>query len=592
MELANSRCATSYYMKAEMRRLKLIPDSAFRERYPLIHVMSHENGVTVYDARTHFAFRATHAQMAIIREYLLGASKSSLINNNNNNEVLAQISAILRAIDALQSNGALLEGPFASITITDRDAIEKCVEYYDLNIVTRKFSIEVTEDCNLRCKYCPNTLATSNRVHAKTYMSFDVARKGIDYYYARYASQFLRLDTSGQEKMLALAPPQLSWYGGEPLLNFDLIRDSHKYFVSLPWSEIGIPVERLAFAINTNFTIATQDILEFLVKNRVITHISLDGPREQHDKNRIFEDGRGSFDTVYRNLRNLYEYSPSFFRTSVYIFSVGADNLDYDACKQFFSGHAQNDSVHMEAYDRMRLPVTYRGQFVKDVKENLDELTERTDSHIEELFNRYRASLLSTDCYKGRVNEIDSLFPFLSVDKHQPQGLIPYSSVFTCPMAFDNLMVGTNGILHMCHKTDGSFPVGDVTTGPDTKKIADYYVAYNSTMDNITCKSCWKIRFCRLCAAVKGSSGTFIMPDSMECEYLRANSNVSFSVYSSLIEEPATRQRLHELASNTVQVGIIDIQKLRLNGKSIGIKLTQECSFLPIVTDDFEASCQ
>ena len=47
-----------------------------------------------------------------------------------------------------------------------------------------------------------------------------------------------------------------------------------------------------------------DEILKFLVDNRVSLFASLDGPGEEHDKCRVFENGEGTFNTAYNNLPN------------------------------------------------------------------------------------------------------------------------------------------------------------------------------------------------------------------------------------------------------------------------------------------------
>jgi uncharacterized protein len=103
--------------------------------------------------------------------------------------------------------------------------------------------------------YCKNTIATANRRHSKTYLSEADAFKGIDYFFHKYVSVFTKLTTTKQELLLRIVPPALSWYGGEPFLNFELIQKSAAYFKSLPWGQYAIPTDRLKFSVNTNLSI-------------------------------------------------------------------------------------------------------------------------------------------------------------------------------------------------------------------------------------------------------------------------------------------------------------------------------------------------
>lgn len=95
----------------------------------------------------------------------------------------------------------------------------------------RKFQLEITEDCTLRCKYCFFTNEDfEKRKHNGLNMSDEVAYKAIDYYFNVYTDVFKALDSEQQKKILQIAPPNLNWWGGEPFLNFDLMRKTKKIF--------------------------------------------------------------------------------------------------------------------------------------------------------------------------------------------------------------------------------------------------------------------------------------------------------------------------------------------------------------------------
>jgi len=126
----------------------------------------------------------------------------------------------------------------------------------------KQLSLEITHDCNLKCKYCVyggNYLY--ERVNSKKYMDFDVAKKSILYIYNTIKD---RVDKTFN----------IGFYGGEPLLNFEIIKKivqfSKKLFKN--WF--------LEFQITTNGTIFNKEIIEFLVLNDFFTLISLDGPKE------------------------------------------------------------------------------------------------------------------------------------------------------------------------------------------------------------------------------------------------------------------------------------------------------------------------
>ena len=119
-------------------------------------------------------------------------------------------------------------------------------------------------------------------------MDFETAKKAIDFYLKR------------SEKADQLA---LSFYGGEPLLEFELIKKCVSYILQRKGDK------KILFTMTTNGTLMTEDVIEFLVKYEFNLMISLDGDKKSHDINRRFKTGKGSFDIILENLSRLKAYN-------------------------------------------------------------------------------------------------------------------------------------------------------------------------------------------------------------------------------------------------------------------------------------------
>ncbi len=91
--------------------------------------------------------------------------------------------------------------------------------------------------------------------------------------------------------------------GGEPLLNFTVLKKLH-----IALEKIGVN----DFSISTNLTLLTDEIITYLYNNKFILHISLDGTKDIHNKNRIFKDGKGTFDIVYNNVVKIRKKYPDW----------------------------------------------------------------------------------------------------------------------------------------------------------------------------------------------------------------------------------------------------------------------------------------
>lgn len=151
---------------------------------------------------------------------------------------------------------------------------------------TQSLTFIVTEDCNLRCKYCYITHKASNKK-----MNFEVAKKFIDYV------------LSGE--MVLQDGVTLDFIGGEPLLEIDLIDQICDYF-KLKTYLLGIQwYWKYRISICTNGVNYSDDrIQKFIEKNKekIGITITIDGIKEKHDLQRVFPDGSGSYDVVKKNV--------------------------------------------------------------------------------------------------------------------------------------------------------------------------------------------------------------------------------------------------------------------------------------------------
>lgn len=140
------------------------------------------------------------------------------------------------------------------------------------------FMIVLTDKCNLRCKYCYEK--------EKTYsdMSVETARKSI---------LFVK-DCITREIDLNRKEHNIVFHGGEPLLKYDMI----KYFV-IEFNKISNV--KIQYYITSNGTIFKEEIAYFIKNNNINFSISIDGTKSSHDKNRVFPNGRGSYNMVIDN---------------------------------------------------------------------------------------------------------------------------------------------------------------------------------------------------------------------------------------------------------------------------------------------------
>ena len=167
-----------------------------------------------------------------------------------------------------------------SFSVPDREEFIELVSGNCEQIV-----LELTEACNLRCGYCIyNDHHPNHRGFSERLMTFDVAKKSID----------CVLKNFKRDKFA------LTFYGGEPLVNFSLMKQCIDY-VRQEYMHI-----EFSYGFTTNLTLLTKEMVDYFkeVGNMDIV-CSLDGPREMHDKYRKYIDGRGSFEKAISNFKLL-----------------------------------------------------------------------------------------------------------------------------------------------------------------------------------------------------------------------------------------------------------------------------------------------
>lgn len=167
---------------------------------------------------------------------------------------------------------------------------------YILERKVQKITLQLTQQCNFRCKYCVYSATDANlnqRHHTNLYMSEEVALKAVD---------FLADHSIDSEAV------NIGLYGGEPLLAFPLVKKIVAY------AQKKFATKKLTFAMTSNASLLTEEIVKFLADNQIDLMISLDGPKEIQDKNRVFSDGKtGTFDIVRQNLIMVQEKFPDYF---------------------------------------------------------------------------------------------------------------------------------------------------------------------------------------------------------------------------------------------------------------------------------------
>lgn len=157
----------------------------------------------------------------------------------------------------------------------------------DSNQMSRSVSsiiLLVAQDCNLRCSYC---YADEGKYHNSGKMDIEVAKKSVDFL----------IHKSENEKL------GICFFGGEPLLNFKLIKEVVDYCHNRE-KETN---KKFGFSMTSNGTLINNEIEEFIIKNNINLQISIDGDKKIHDYNRYYNKKIGSYETVLKRTKSLRE---------------------------------------------------------------------------------------------------------------------------------------------------------------------------------------------------------------------------------------------------------------------------------------------
>lgn len=355
-------------------------------------------------------------------------------------------------VEQLINHGFLSKSTVDKIELLDYDSLKNYV-----NRAASHLILQTTKNCNLECRYC--TYAGDgfyDRQHSIENMRFTVAKKALDLFWQH--SQ----DTNNVT---------ISFYGGEPLINFELIKQAINY------SEILFDLKDITFTITTNGILLNKSKFDFLEKHNVYITVSLDGPREINDRFRKNRYGVGSFDTVINNLISMAEIKPDYYKNNISVNSVVTPFSDIPTIKDFFVNKMKisEDRVSMSNINT----------------EGLDLIFDETLNLCNPEYKRFvdKEKNKEFEKYKMIYND-KSILPHIY---HHFGPCIPISK---------KMFVSTEGKFYPCEKVselNDICCIGDIDKGINYLSIYD--VVNIGLIDEKSCKNCWAIRYCSMCIA-------------------------------------------------------------------------------------------
>lgn len=367
-----------------------------------------------------------------------------------------------------------------------------------LNRKISKITLQVTQSCNLRCKYCiySEDINQYQRSHSNKRMSIETAKKAIEFLY----------DHSVDSESV-----NIGFYGGEPLLELPLIKQAVQYARNL------FDGKKITFAITTNGTLLTSEAITYLAAEDISLTISLDGPKQIHDKCRVFEDGRGSFDILMNNIDMMRRLAPEYYKKLQFSMVMDPAN-DFDCINDITV--AANDFN-----DHSFLASIVEREANNQVLYSEDYIWKSEYHHFLALlsvigrFPNEEVSALSKRAVGSLFN--DSKFAHMFGPLHPtdaPSG--------PCIPGQMRLFINAEGSFFPCERVSEQSKVmciGSLDKGFDTakaKKILDV-----GSITKEICRNCWSFRYCMLCAKRADDGGECLSPKRKlaNCENVRAS---------------------------------------------------------------------
>lgn len=325
-------------------------------------------------------------------------------------------------------------------------------DFKNRQTVVKALCLHIAHDCNLACKYC---FAEEGEYHGRrALMSYEVGKKALDFLVAN----------SGNRVNL-----EVDFFGGEPLMNWQVVKDLVAYGRSLEEPNN----KKFRFTLTTNGVLLNDEILEFANKEMANIVLSIDGRKEVHDMMRPFRGGQGSYDLVVPKFQKVAE---SREQTNYYVRGTFTHhNLDF-----------AQDVLHLADLGFKQISVE---PVVAPAEEDYA-IKEEDVAFLKEEYDRLAQAILEREKQGQKFN----FFHFM-IDLQG--GPCVAKRLSGCGSGTEYLAVTPWGDFYPCHQFVGQeeFLMGNVDEGITNTAIRDEFKCCNVYAKE-QCKKCFAKFYC------------------------------------------------------------------------------------------------
>lgn len=318
--------------------------------------------------------------------------------------------------------------------------------------VIKALCLHIAHTCNLNCSYC---FASQGKYHGeRALMSYEVGKRALDFL----------IENSGSRRNL-----EVDFFGGEPLMNFDVVKRLVEYARSIE-KEKG---KNFRFTLTTNGVLVDDDVIDFADREMSNVVLSLDGRKEVHDRYRVDYAGNGSWDKIVpkfqrfveaRGGKNYYmrgtftHANPDFLEDIKTMLDLGFSELSMEPVVA-----ADDDPAALTEADK---PIV-----MKQYEQLAELMLERDKEGKPFTFYHYMIDLKGGPCIYKRISGCGSGTEYMAVT--------PWGDLYPC-----HQFVG-----------DEKFKLGDIWHGVDNTAVQDEFASCN-VYAREECRDCWAKLYC------------------------------------------------------------------------------------------------
>ena len=318
--------------------------------------------------------------------------------------------------------------------------------------VIKALCLHVAHTCNLNCAYC---FASQGKYHGdRAVMSYEVGRRALDFL----------IENSGTRRNL-----EVDFFGGEPLMNLDVVKRLVKYARSVE-NEKG---KNFRFTLTTNGMLIDDDVIDFANREMSNVVLSLDGRKEIHDAYRKDYAGNGSWERIVPKFQKLIKArgGKNYYMRGTFTHANPDFTKDIETMLDLGFTELSMEPVVAAPGDPAALTRQDLEIVMKEYEKLAGMMLRRRDEGRPFTFYHYMIDLTGGPCVYKRISGCGSGTEYMAVT--------PWGDLYPC-----HQFVG-----------DEKFRLGDIWTGVTNRERQEEFRSCN-VYRRPECRDCWAKLYC------------------------------------------------------------------------------------------------